>query len=73
MYVTGKVLEWVEEQGGVEEMAKRSDAKAKLIYDAADRSDVSSQSDALLLASRIDSSAMHRPKTQHTGSKQHVN
>ena len=41
VYVSGKVLEWVEEQGGVEEMARRSDTKAKLIYDAADQSDVS--------------------------------
>ena len=42
MYVTGKVLEWVEEQGGVEEMTRRSDVKAKLIYSTADQSDVSS-------------------------------
>ncbi|KAF0302197.1 Phosphoserine aminotransferase [Amphibalanus amphitrite] len=39
VYVTGKVLDWVEEQGGVEEMSKRSDTKAKLIYTAADQSD----------------------------------
>ena len=40
MYVTGKVLQWVEEQGGVEEMARRSSDKAKLVYSTADESDV---------------------------------
>ncbi|XP_037092256.1 probable phosphoserine aminotransferase [Pollicipes pollicipes] len=39
IYVTGKVLEWVEEQGGVSEMTLRSDIKSKLVYNTADSSD----------------------------------
>ena len=49
VYVTGKVLEWVEEQGGVEEMARRSADKAKLVYSTADESEVRTAE----LASRV--------------------
>ncbi|WP_010147612.1 3-phosphoserine/phosphohydroxythreonine transaminase [Serinicoccus profundi] len=38
-YLVGLVLEWVEQQGGVEEMARRNQAKADLLYGAIDASD----------------------------------
>ncbi|VDD93005.1 unnamed protein product [Enterobius vermicularis] len=38
IYVTKLVLEWIRDQGGVEEMAKRNEKKAKLIYDVIDSS-----------------------------------
>ena len=36
LYVLGKVLEWLEEIGGIEEIEKRNIAKAKLLYDYLD-------------------------------------
>ncbi|MFA9458884.1 3-phosphoserine/phosphohydroxythreonine transaminase [Halalkalibacter sp. AB-rgal2] len=38
IYVLNQVLRWVKEQGGVEILEKRNEAKAKLIYDAIDES-----------------------------------
>lgn len=38
-YLVGLVLEWVQEQGGVEAMARRNQAKADLLYGAIDASD----------------------------------
>jgi hypothetical protein len=38
IYVTGLVLKWVLEEGGVDEFARRSAAKSKLIYDVIDGS-----------------------------------
>jgi phosphoserine aminotransferase len=38
IYVVGLVLEWVDSEGGARAMARRNDAKAKLIYDALDSS-----------------------------------
>lgn len=38
-YLVGLVLEWVQEQGGVEAMADRNRAKAELLYGAIDASD----------------------------------
>ncbi|HWL26242.1 MAG TPA: 3-phosphoserine/phosphohydroxythreonine transaminase [Ureibacillus sp.] len=38
IYMLGEVLKWVEEQGGVEEIAKRNEEKAGLIYDVIDQS-----------------------------------
>lgn len=38
IYMLGEVLKWVEEKGGVEEIAKHNEAKAKVIYDAIDNS-----------------------------------
>lgn len=38
IYMLNKVLQWVLKQGGVEEIAKRNEAKAALIYDAIDNS-----------------------------------
>lgn len=38
IYMLGEVLKWVEEKGGVEEIAKHNEAKAKIIYDAIDNS-----------------------------------
>ena len=38
IYMLGEVLKWVEEQGGLEEIEKRNEEKAKYIYDAIDNS-----------------------------------
>lgn len=38
IYMLGEVLKWIESQGGLEEIAKKNEAKAKLIYDAIDES-----------------------------------
>jgi phosphoserine aminotransferase len=38
-YLAGLVFEWLEEQGGVGVMAERNERKAKMLYDAIDRSD----------------------------------
>ncbi|GGK61924.1 3-phosphoserine/phosphohydroxythreonine transaminase [Ornithinimicrobium pekingense] len=38
-YLVGLVLEWVEQQGGLEAMAQRNRAKAELLYGAIDSSD----------------------------------
>lgn len=38
IYMLGEVLNWVKEIGGINEIAKRNEEKAKLIYDAIDRS-----------------------------------
>jgi phosphoserine aminotransferase len=38
-YLVGLVLEWVEQQGGLEAMAERNRAKAELLYGAIDASD----------------------------------
>jgi len=39
VYLLNLVLEWIEETGGLEQMAKRNDLKAKAVYDAIDGSD----------------------------------
>jgi len=39
IYVTCLVLEWIKELGGLDEMAKINEAKAKLIYDVIDQSE----------------------------------
>lgn len=39
IYMLGEVLGWIEKQGGVSEISKRNDEKAKLIYGAIDSSD----------------------------------
>lgn len=39
IYVLGKVLHWIEKNGGAEGMADRNRAKAKLLYDYLDNSD----------------------------------
>jgi phosphoserine aminotransferase len=39
VYLLNLVLEWIEETGGLEQMAKRNDLKAKTVYDAIDGSD----------------------------------
>jgi phosphoserine aminotransferase len=39
IYLLGEVLGWVKEIGGIDEIARRNEAKAKLIYDAIDGSD----------------------------------
>lgn len=38
IYMLGEVLAWMEQQGGVEEIEKNNEAKAKLIYDTIDES-----------------------------------
>jgi phosphoserine aminotransferase len=38
IYMLGEVLGWVQEQGGIQEIAKRNEEKAKLIYDVIDQS-----------------------------------
>jgi phosphoserine aminotransferase len=38
VYVVGLVLEWIEAEGGVQGMAKRNEAKAKLLYDTIEAS-----------------------------------
>ncbi|MCI1207967.1 MAG: 3-phosphoserine/phosphohydroxythreonine transaminase [Treponema sp.] len=40
IYMVGKVLEWVEEQGGAEGMKRRNVEKADMLYDYLDRSSV---------------------------------
>ena len=39
IYVTGLVLEWLQEQGGVATMEKLNDKKAKMLYDLIDSTD----------------------------------
>lgn len=39
IYMLGEVLSWIQEIGGLEEITKRNEEKAKLIYDAIDESD----------------------------------
>lgn len=39
IYMAGLVAKWVEDQGGLEEMAKRNEKKAKLLQDYLDQSD----------------------------------
>lgn len=39
IYILGLVLEWIENQGGLEAMQKRNEKKAKLLYDYLDSSD----------------------------------
>lgn len=38
VYAMGLVLDWIEQQGGLSEVEKRNEAKAKLLYDAVDSS-----------------------------------
>jgi phosphoserine aminotransferase len=38
VYAMGLVLDWIEQQGGLNEIEKRNEAKAKLLYDAIDGS-----------------------------------
>lgn len=38
IYMLGEVLQWVKDLGGIQEIAKRNEAKASLIYDAIDAS-----------------------------------
>ncbi len=38
IYMVGKVVRWIKESGGLEEMAKRNSLKAKILYDAIDSS-----------------------------------
>jgi phosphoserine aminotransferase len=38
VYLLNLVLEWIEETGGLEQMARRNDLKAKTVYDAIDGS-----------------------------------
>lgn len=38
IYMLGEVLSWMEKQGGVENIARNNEAKAKLIYDTIDES-----------------------------------
>ena len=38
VYVLGLVLQWIEQLGGLEAMAKRNTRKAEIVYDAIDRS-----------------------------------
>lgn len=39
IYMVGKVVRWIKERGGLASMAERNARKAKLIYDAIDRSE----------------------------------
>ena len=39
IYMVGKVVAWIKANGGLEAMAKKNAAKAKLVYDAIDNSD----------------------------------
>ena len=39
IYMVGKVVAWIKKMGGLEAMANRNAAKAKLVYDAIDNSD----------------------------------
>ena len=38
IYMVGKVAAWIKAQGGLEEMARRNERKAKVVYDAIDNS-----------------------------------
>ena len=38
IYMVGKVAAWIKSQGGLEEMARRNERKAKVVYDAIDSS-----------------------------------
>ncbi|XP_017486328.1 PREDICTED: phosphoserine aminotransferase-like [Rhagoletis zephyria] len=38
IYMTGLFLQWIKDQGGLEEMSRRADARAKLVYDVIDQS-----------------------------------
>jgi phosphoserine aminotransferase len=38
IYVVGLMMEWIDEQGGLAAIAKRNETKARLLYDAIDRS-----------------------------------
>lgn len=38
IYMLGEVLNWIKETGGINELTKRNEEKAKLIYDAIDQS-----------------------------------
>lgn len=38
IYILGLVLEWIEQQGGLEAMKERNEKKAKLLYDYLDQS-----------------------------------
>ncbi|UTR14221.1 3-phosphoserine/phosphohydroxythreonine transaminase [Salipaludibacillus sp. LMS25] len=38
IYITGLVTEWIKQQGGVEEMARKAEKKAQMIYDVIDNS-----------------------------------
>lgn len=38
IYICGKVFKWLKKQGGLEEMKKRNEKKAKLLYDYLDQS-----------------------------------
>lgn len=38
IYIVGKVAQWIKDNGGLEEMARRNAIKAKLLYDAIDQS-----------------------------------
>jgi phosphoserine aminotransferase len=38
VYIVGLVLEWIESEGGIQGMAKRSDAKARRLYDTIESS-----------------------------------
>lgn len=40
IYICGKVFKWIKEHGGLEEMKKRNEAKAKLLYDFLDQSEL---------------------------------
>ncbi|MFC2638032.1 MAG: 3-phosphoserine/phosphohydroxythreonine transaminase [Mitsuokella sp.] len=39
IYMVGKVAAWIKAQGGLTEMARRNEKKAKILYEAIDRSD----------------------------------
>ena len=39
IYLLGEVLGWVKDQGGIDEIARRNEEKAKLIYDVIDESE----------------------------------
>ena len=38
IYICGEVFKWVKKMGGLEEMKKRNEAKAKILYDFLDES-----------------------------------
>ena len=39
IYVTGLVLDWMKDQGGIAALEKRNEQKAKLLYDLIDAGD----------------------------------
>ncbi len=41
IYVCGKVFKWLKKMGGLEEMKKRNEEKAKILYDFLDSSKLS--------------------------------